>query len=96
MKFRKLKPSTKQIKSSADKSEVSARHQMVEELFYDFNSNRHTVYKINFFRGIFFGFGTILGGTVVVAIVVWILGQFAGLFPSIGDFIHNIIQMIQH
>jgi len=95
MEFKKFMSSKKQTKPALKKSETSARHQMVEELFYDFNSNSHKVYKINFIRGICFGFGTILGGTVVVAIVVWILGQFAGLFPSIGDYIYHIIQTIQ-
>jgi hypothetical protein len=77
-------------------SENGARRQLVEELFYDLNRSRLQIYRMNFVRGVFFGFGTVLGGTVVVAFIVWILGQFAGWFPSIGYYIHQIIIAIQH
>jgi hypothetical protein len=76
-------------------NELNARRQLIEELFNDFNRNRHQVYRMNFIRGIYFGFGTVLGGTVVVAFIVWILGQFAGWFPPIGDYIQQIINAMQ-
>jgi hypothetical protein len=77
-------------------SERMARRQLLEEMFYDFNRNRWQVYMMNFGRGIFFGLGTVLGGTVLVAFIVWILGQFAGWFPDVGDYIHQIIKAMQH
>lgn len=77
-------------------NERGARRQLLEELFNDFHRNRHQVYWMNFTRGLFFGFGTILGGTVLVAILIWLLGQFAGWFPFIGEYIYNIIIAIQH
>jgi len=90
------KISKKVVETVKGKNEIGARHQLIEELFYDFNRSRHQVYKVNFVRGICFGFGTVLGGTVVVAFIVWILGQFAGWFPPIGDYIHQIINAMQH
>jgi hypothetical protein len=78
-----------------DGNERSARRRLVEELFYDFHSSRHQVYLMNFFRGIFFGFGTVLGGTVVVAIIIWILSQFAGWFPPIGNAVHQFINALK-
>lgn len=84
---------TETVKS---KNENGARRQLLEELFYDFNRSRIQVYRINFVRGICFGFGTVLGGTVVVAFIVWILGQFAGWFPYIGNYIDQIINAMQH
>ncbi|MDK2899413.1 MAG: hypothetical protein PWQ10_600 [Patescibacteria group bacterium] len=77
------------------KSEHDARHQMIEELFYDFGRNRHQIYWMNFTRGIFFGFGTILGGTVLVAILVWILGQFSNWLPPLSDFLHQFTEIIK-
>jgi hypothetical protein len=72
-------------------NERGARRQLIEELFYDFYSSRRKVYWMNFVRGLFFGFGTLLGGTVLVAIIIWLLGQFAGWFPFIGQYIHHIV-----
>jgi len=81
-------------KINAD-NENGARHQLVEELFYDFNKSKAQVYWLNFTRGIFFGFGTILGGTVLVALLVWLLGQFVG-FPVVGEYIKHLVEAIQH
>ena len=44
-------------KSAAKKEDVS-RKNVIEELFYDFNASRVQIYKMNFFRGIFFGLGS--------------------------------------
>jgi len=90
------KISKKVVKTVKDKNELGARHQLLEELFYDFNRSRFQVYRVNFIRGICFGFGTVLGGTVVVASIIWILSQFAGWFPYIGDYINQIINAMQH
>lgn len=74
--------------------EAGARRGMIEELFYDMYDSRRRIYLINFFRGIFFGFGSVLGGTVLVALLVWILSQFVDWFPIIGDFIQQITESI--
>ncbi len=83
---------TKTVKAN---TENGSRKQIIEELFYDFNRSRIQVYKMNFVRGICFGFGTVLGGTVVVAFIIWLLLQFADWFPYIGEYIYQIIQTIQ-
>jgi hypothetical protein len=60
-------------------NERGSRASLIEELFYDFNRSRVQIYKMNFVRGIFFGFGSVIGGTVVIAILAWILGFFANV-----------------
>ena len=77
-------------------NERGARHQLIEELFYDFHRSRLQVYWMNFVRGVFFGFGSVLGATVVVAFIIWVLAQFAGLFPSVGSYIQQVIDAMQH
>ena len=72
-------------------NERGARLSIIEDLFVDFNRSRTQVYSMNFIRGIFFGFGTVL-----VALIIWILGQFVDWFPLIGDFIKQIINAMQH
>lgn len=82
------------VKLINDDSERGARHQLMEELFNDFHSSRHQVYWMNFTRGLFFGFGTLLGGTVLAAVLIWTLGQFDSI-PYIGDYIRNIINTMK-
>lgn len=53
------------------------------------------VFVTNFLAGIARGFGFILGATVVVAIVVYILGQILSQIPFIGDFFSFLNQFIQ-
>ena len=66
------------------KEDLSAEEQILDDIFYDLYRNRGRVYKVNFFRGIFFGLGTFLGGTVIVAIVVFLLTWISSLLP------HNV------
>jgi hypothetical protein len=73
------------------KNENGARRAVLEDLFYDFNSSKAEVFKMNFFRGIFLGFGTVIGGTLVVALIVWILSLFADIPGGTGDFVQSIV-----
>lgn len=75
-------------------NERGARTSLLEDLFYDFNRSRAEIYKMNFVRGIFFGLGSVLGGTVVVALVVWLLHFFVQL-PVVGDPARDVRQTIQ-
>jgi hypothetical protein len=86
-----VKKMAKKIKSD---NERGARESFVEELFYDFNRSRAQIYKMNFVRGIFFGFGSVLGGTVVIALLAWILHFFVQI-PGIGQPIEQVQQSIQ-
>lgn len=78
-----------------DRKEGDARKALLEELFYDFHQNRRQVYWMNFVRGIFFGFGSLLGGTIVVATVVWVLGQVTGFFPPLQDAVDSLSASVQ-
>lgn len=57
---------------------------MLEELFNDWYFRRHEIYKMNFIRGLFFGFGSAMGGTLLIAILLWIISLFVN-FPLVGD-----------
>jgi uncharacterized protein DUF5665 len=70
-------------------NENGARKGALEDLFYDFNRSRVEVYKMNFVRGIFFGLGSVLGGTIVVALIIWILSLFVHI-PGVGDSIQQL------
>jgi hypothetical protein len=83
------------IKKLKKDNERGARQGLIEDLFYDFHRSRIEVYKMNFVRGLFFGLGSVLGGTLVVALLIWLLGAFVDIFPPLADFINNLIDTMQ-
>lgn len=78
-------------KAVIDGERMGARRAIVEEMFNDMYDDRVNIYKMNFVRGLFFGFGSVLGGTLLVAITIAVLGQFVDWFPVLGDFINGIL-----
>lgn len=88
--FKRLKQNVK------DGNERGAREAVLEDLFNDFNRNRFTIYKFNFVRGIFFGLGSVLGGTVVIALLVWLLNVVGWLIPGVAGFVDQVVQVMQH
>jgi len=79
----------------AKDNERGAREGLIEDLFYDFHRSRKQVYWMNFIRGIFFGFGSVLGGTLLIALLIWLLGAFVDVFPPLADFINGIIRAME-
>lgn len=71
------------LKSIIRGEQMGARRAVIEELFNDMYDDRRNIYLMNFIRGIFFGLGSVLGGTIVVALIVAILSLFVQL-PFIG------------
>lgn len=55
--------------------------------------NKKQALLFTFYKGIASGFGVIIGGTIVIALLVWILSQF-GQVPGIGHFVNTIQQTI--
>lgn len=77
------------IQKQKNSQEKGAREALQEEWFNDYYAGRRKVYKMNFFRGIFFGLGSVIGGTVVLALLIWLLSLFVN-FPVIGDTLKNV------
>ena len=86
------------IKKIRDKvkanNELGARRAVLEDLFYDFNSSRAQIYRVNFVRGLFFGVGSVLGGTVLIALLAWVLSFFVSV-PGIGQALKQVQTSIQ-
>lgn len=83
------------VQKFKDDNVRGAQYDLLEELFNDIYVHRKRVYLVNFFRGISFGMGSVLGGTVLIAVLIWLLSQFGALVPALSDFIGNIIDTIQ-
>lgn len=90
------KDNTKQKDSDISAKERAARKAVLEQLFYDMSRSPARIYWINFFRGIFFGFGSVLGGTIVIAIALWVLSWLVDLPGGVGDFIQYIVNQVQN
>lgn len=65
------------------------KQELLQDMFNDLYRNRRRIYSLNFIRGIFFGLGTFLGGTVVIAFIVWILSQFID-WPWVAKLIQTL------
>jgi len=77
-----------------ENNERGARRAVLEDLFYDFNRSRVQIYKMNFVRGIMLGAGSVIGGTVVIALIVWILSLLGNVIPPLGDFFDGLSQTL--
>lgn len=84
----------KAVQKVKEGNEQGSRRALIEELFQDFNRSRVQVYRMNLVRGIFFGFGSVLGGTVLIALVVWLL-SFAVDWPWVGETVEQVQDSLQ-
>ena len=87
--FKKFKDSFHQ------NEEKNARRTMIEDLLVDMNNNRFSVYKMSFFRGIFFGFGSVIGGTIVIAALIWVLTLTGQLIPGLEGMVVEIVNVVE-
>ena len=68
---KKDKSLTEKVKIKIEKdTEESLRFAIIENFFNNYSLNTWRIYKVNFFRGLFFGTGSIIGGTVGIAFLV--------------------------
>ena len=81
----------KPLKKLADDQNRGDQKNILEELFYDIYPNRWEIYRVNFFRGISFGFGSAIGATVLVVVAVMVLNLFVNIPGGIGDFVKSIV-----
>ena len=77
-------------------NERGARHNVIEELFYDFNRSKSQIFLVNFQRGIFFGIGSVIGGALVLVVSVFLLSSFVDILPGvIGDFVQAVLDAME-
>jgi len=76
-------------------NERGARQSLLEDLFYDFHRDKAEIYKMNFIRGIFLGLGSVLGGTVLILFIIWILSLLVHI-PGIGGPLEQVQQSLQN
>ncbi len=75
--------------------QTKAAVQALEYLLATGYISRKRLYFENFMRGLFFSFGSVLGATLLIALLLWILSLFDSL-PWIGHIITTLRQTIQN
>lgn len=88
----------KTIRKVTDDQAQAAARGFLESLFEDYYAHRYKVYWMNLVRGIWFGFGSIIGGTIVVALLLWVM-SFLNEVPFVGHFVQsfqNSMQRVQN
>lgn len=70
-----------------DKNEQKAAYTLKE--FMRYSSNPWRIVWVNFVAGIFRGLGAVIGASLVIALLVWILTLFADM-PLVGEYAAKI------
>ena len=84
--------------SLSDKDYVElgkAVQRIISHDYMDLALNRSRLLWTSFLKGIAVGLGGVLGATIVVALLLWILSLF-GELPWIGDFFRSTRDTISH
>lgn len=71
---------------------------LVEKIFIrdylEFFQNWRRFALVTFMRGLFFGFGSVVGATILVTILIWLL-SILGTLPAIGEIFKETRETIQ-
>lgn len=85
---------TQRREAHMKKNETEAQRAVLEDLFNDMYNHRARVYRVNFVRGVLFGAGSAIGGTIVIALIVWVLSLFVNI-PVVGELFENAQNSIE-
>lgn len=73
--------------------DTKAAVQALEYLLTAGYVSKRRLYIANFMRGIFFGLGSVLGATVLIGAIIWILSFYSDI-PFIGDIVVAVRESI--
>lgn len=80
-------------KSSKDRVSPEQFGQMMQSIYESGYMDRKTMYKMTFIRGIMAGVGGVIGATIVVALLLWVLNFFDRV-PLIGPLSDKLQQTV--
>lgn len=81
-------------KLNIDKISSQQFASLIKDLYESGYINRKDVYKMSFIKGVLTGFGGVIGATIFVAILLWLLTVFQNI-PVAGRLFDNAKQQVQ-
>lgn len=69
-----------------------AQRQFADKLLLEAYGRKRKLLKLSFWQGVLFGLGSAIGGTLVLALLIWLLARVVDWFPILGDLINKIIE----
>lgn len=67
--------------------------QTIENIYETGYAERSRIYKMSFIKGLMAGFGGVIGATIIVALVLWVLSLF-NTIPIIGPFVEKVQETV--
>lgn len=89
--FHKKKKSAKQQKTE----DYEKLGKQIESMYDAVRPDRGALYRTEFFKGVVGGVGRIIGATVVIALLLWILSLLTHV-PFVSDIVDNIRNTVQN
>lgn len=84
------------LKQKRTDAEYRAIGKMVEDLYLQHATSTGRLLWYNFVRGLAYGFGIFLAGTVLVAFLLWFLGLFDdSQVPFVSRFVRVLMDSLQ-
>ena len=91
----KIKDQAKKVpRSELEASDYEKIGRSIETVVISGHYSKKRLFIFNVLRGLFFGFGSAVGATVVVVIIVWLLNIFSEI-PLIGDLFQSAQDTVQ-
>lgn len=84
------------LKKKKPSKEISYEQlgRMLESIYESGYIDHNKTYKMSFLKGIAAGFGGVIGATIIVALLIWVLNLFDQV-PLLGPLTHKIQHTVQ-
>ena len=69
-----------------------AQRKFTDKLLLEAYGRKRKLLKLSFWQGVLFGLGSAIGGTLVLALLIWLLARMVDWFPILGELINKIIE----